>query len=127
MAEKPADMKLSDDEKLWGALAYFLGFVISIFGPIVAYFIKKDSKFVKFHAIQSIIFAVAAGIVFGGLWFVTFILAVITGGLGALLGILLLPLGLVFLAVYVYAGYKAYTGEMYKIPVVGGFAMKYAG
>ena len=125
--EKMTESKMTDDEKLWGALAYFLGFFISLLGPIVAYFIKKDSKFVRFHAVQSILFSVVFGIVFFGLTVVFTVLAVVTGGIAALLNILLLPLALVAFLVYLYAGYKAYQGQMYKIPVIGAFADKYSG
>ncbi len=81
---------------------------------IVLYFVKKDDPFVKFHSVQSII-------VFGGCTVLTMVLTV------TLVGILLLPIvGLVSFVLWLLLMWKAYKGEMYKLPIAGDWAEKYA-
>ncbi len=90
-----------------GLLCYLLGFVTGI----VFLIIEKENKFVRFHAMQSII-------VFGGLFVLNIILTFIPF-IGWLLGLLLSILGLIL---WILLMIKAYNGEMYKLPVVGDMA-----
>ncbi len=90
-----------------GLLCYLLGFVTGI----VFLIIEKENKFVRFHAMQSII-------VFGGLFVLQIILGfipIIGWAIGFLLGIVALILWILLMV-------KAYNGEMYKLPVVGDMA-----
>ncbi len=99
-------------ENVAGLLCYVLGFITGI----IFLLIEKDNKFVRFHAMQSII-------VFGALW----ILAI---GIGVFismshlwaLGSLSTVIGVVELILWILLMYKAYQGEMYKLPVVGDIA-----
>lgn len=115
------------DDKLMGALAYVFGWL----SGLIVYFVKKESKFVRFHAIQSILLSVVGGIlatvIMVGLWIVGVILAIFTGGLGMMvipLGILLLMAACVIITVL--AAYKAYKGLEYKLPFIGNLAEKYS-
>lgn len=90
-----------------GLLCYLLGFVTGI----VFLIIEKENKFVRFHAMQSIF-------VFAGLFILNIILGFIPF-IGWLLGVLLSILGLIL---WILLMYKAYSGEMYKLPVVGDMA-----
>ena len=94
----------TDDEGLFALIAYFIG----VFA-IILIFLKKDSKFVKFHAIQStlltIILSVISFITFGfGVW-------------------IMIPVWLYVL----YLGYtKAYVKkEMFHLPLIGDYAEKF--
>ena len=92
-----------------GLLAYLLGFVTGL----IFILIEKGNKFVRFHAMQSIV-------VFGGIfivqWFVSFV-----PGVGAIVSGLLSILAVVLWVVLMV---KAYQGERYKLPWVGEIAEK---
>jgi uncharacterized membrane protein len=90
-----------------GLLCYLLGFITGI----VFLIIEKENKFVRFHAMQSII-------VFGGIFVLNVILTFIPF-IGWLLGFLISLLGLIL---WILLMVKAYNGTMYKLPVVGDMA-----
>lgn len=75
--------------------------------------IEKESKFVRFHAMQSIyVFGVLtiAGIVLSWISFIGFVLGWLISALGFVLWIVLMV--------------KAYQGTMYKLPWAGNLAEK---
>jgi len=93
-------------------LCYVLGWV----SGLVFFFLEKDSKFVRFHALQSII-------VFGIISLAQAIfnwLPFIGGILGAILGVVSLVAWIVLML-------KAYKGEKYKVWWAGNFAEKQIG
>lgn len=89
------------NDNILGAVAYLLGFVTGI----VLLLVEKKSKFVRFHAIQSTIFF--------GLMFVL--------GFIPLVGFLTTFVSFVFWLVLMW---KAFNGQMYKVPYIGDFAEK---
>lgn len=90
-----------------GAAAYLLGFVTGI----ILLLVEKESKFVRFHAMQSTV-------LFGGIFILNLALGFIPI-LGWLLG-LLLSLGSFIL--WILCMWKAFQGEMYKVPKIGDIA-----
>jgi uncharacterized membrane protein len=114
----------SSDSKLFAALGYIITVLVPLF---VLFTDKKNDKFLAFHAWQSLILTVAWFVIFVGAMVVILVLTIATGGLAGILNCLLLPIGLVMLVADLYAAYKAYMGEAYKLPLIGGFAMKQAG
>ena len=109
-----AKTSMNLDENVAGALCYVLGWVTGI----IFYIMEKDNKFVRFHAMQSIIVFLPLFIIIGifqwTLWFIPFVGWVISWLIGILGFILWLVLML-----------KAYQGEKFKLPVVGDMAEKY--
>lgn len=103
-----AKTSLGLDENIEGLLCYVLGWITGV----VFLLLEKDSEFVRFHAMQSII-------LFLGLGVLSFILGYVSS-------ILAMLVGLVELVVWIVAMYKAYKGEMYKFPVVGDIAEEQA-
>ena len=104
--KKPQE--ISDlDENVRGALCYVLGFVSGIFFMLT----EKKNKFVRFHAMQSIV-------VFLGLT-----LLMMIPFLGWILSVFIAPLSLLL---WLFLMYKAYQGEKFKLPVVGDLAEKQA-
>jgi uncharacterized membrane protein len=97
-----------------GLLCYVLGWI----SGLVFFLIEKENKFVRFHAMQSMI-------VFGAL----FILQIVVGLLlGAFLGVLV-PffnglVALLSLVLWVVLMVKAYQGEKFKLPIAGDIAEK---
>jgi uncharacterized membrane protein len=103
---------LGIDENIEAALCYFLGFITGV----LFFVLEKESKFVRFHAMQSIA-------VFIGLFVVNIILGIILAI--SVVGFMLFPLiYLIELLLWIFLMYKAYKGDTFKLPVVGDFAEK---
>lgn len=97
------------EQNVAGLLCYVLGWVTGI----IFFVLEKDNKFVRFHAMQSIIVFGAITVVDIILRFIPFIGWVLSW----LLSILALILWIVLMV-------KAYRGEKYKLPVAGNIAEK---
>lgn len=94
-------------------VAALLSYVLGIITGIIFYLIEKENKFVRFHAMQSIV-------VFGFLFVLGVVLSVIP-----VIGWALLPiLWIVDLIVWVVLMIKAYQGEYFKLPIAGDIAEK---
>jgi uncharacterized membrane protein len=95
------------DTNLAAALAYLLWFVTGILLLIV----EKDSKFVRYHAMQSTLFFLPVAVIQMVLWAIPI--------LGWILGFLVWVASLVAWLVLMF---KAYQGEKFKLPIVGDLA-----
>jgi uncharacterized membrane protein len=105
-------------------LAAAIGYPITILA-IICLIMDKENKFVKFHAIQSIIYFVGMFVVFVSLGILLAILTMISTVFAAFA--LIYPLlGLAFLAGLIFAAVKAYGGDQFKLPVIGDMAEKFA-
>ena len=102
-----------------GALAYLLGPITGILLLVV----EKESRFVRFHAMQSTVLSVAWIIVSFGLTLFTSVPV-----LGWIVGILLsFVMGIAGFILWVLLMWKAFKGEEWELPVVGPFARKQLG
>ena len=116
-----------------GNLAAALGYPIGILG-LINFIIEKQNKFVKFHGIQSVLYSVGIWVAFTVLWIVLMILGLILSAISSSLGLLVWGLisllGLVAFLVWfgglLFFAYKAYQGQMFKLPVVGDLSEKLA-
>lgn len=97
------------NENLMAAASYLLGFITGVIFLLV----EKQSKFVRFHAMQSTV-------LFGGIFIINIALGFIPI-LGWLAGLLL---SLAAFILWIVCMWKAFQGEMYKAPVVGEIAEK---
>ena len=112
-------------------LAAALGYIIGILG-LINFIIEKENKFVKFHGIQSVLYSVGIGAVFTVVWIVLVIFGVVLSAVSDVLGtIMWLINGLLFFAFFlamfgglIFAAYKAYQGQLFKLPIVGNIAEK---
>ncbi len=95
---------------LAGLLCYLLGWI----SGLVFLILEKDNKFVRFHALQSVITFGALTVVFA-LIFIPLV--------GWVIGYLILALGLIL---WIILMVKAYQGKKYKLPVAGEIAAKKA-
>ena len=90
-------------------LSYLLGFITGI----IFFLIEKDNKFVRFHAMQSIV-------TFGFLFVLQMVLPMIP-----FFGWILIPFVAVLnLVLWILLMIKSYQGQMFKLPVVGDVAEK---
>ncbi len=92
-----------------------LSYLIPPFTGIAVIAMEKTNKFVRFHAMQSILFGVASFI----LWSIASTLTTI------LVGFLLLPLiSIGCIAVWIFLMWKAYNNDEWKLPYLGEIAKK---
>ncbi|HYD51150.1 MAG TPA: DUF4870 domain-containing protein [Gemmatimonadaceae bacterium] len=111
------------DQNLAGLLSYLLGIITGI----IFFAIEKENRFVRFHAMQSIIFGAAMFVFWIAFTVLGGILAVIPliGWLiSALLG---LVFGVGFFVLWIVLMVKAFQGEEWELPVIGKYARQYAG
>ena len=103
---------------------------IPLIGGIIFYVLEKKDSFVRFYAMQSIIF--------GGAWFLFVIVysiahAILTPipAIGLIfqiiLGIVWALVGIAFLIIFIITMVKAFTGVRWEIPYLGQMARKQAG
>jgi uncharacterized membrane protein len=115
-------------------VAALLSYVLTWVSGLVFFLIEKDSRLVRFHAMQSILLTVFAGIIFVVVWVVWIVLAVISTQLPGIIGTLVsLVITLIFLAfwlgvliAWVLCLVKAYQGQYFKLPVIGNLAEKFS-
>lgn len=109
MSEAKGKTSLGMEQNLEGLLCYVLGWITGI----IFLMLEKDNKFVRFHAVQSIV-------VFGAYT----ILAIIIGFIPVIGGIITWILGALVFILWIVLMVKAYQGQMYKLPVAGDIAEK---
>ena len=92
-----------------------VGYLIPII-PLLFLLAKKDDKFLKFHAIQAVVFAI---VIFA-------IYAVLGPAIkkSAIVGSIFYFLFFVILLVLIFLMYKAAKGEVYKLPIIGKLCEK---
>jgi uncharacterized membrane protein len=125
------------DPKIAAAISY-----IWIVG-VIFFILEKENRFVRFHALQSILFGIANSIILFVLAIVAVLLTVVfsigaaaaasggSSGIGTLVGLVVWLIWLIFwligLAMFVgliFAAIKAYQGEKFKLPIIGNMAEK---
>jgi uncharacterized membrane protein len=101
------------DENLAAALSY----VFSIVSGIIVLVLEKENKFVRFHAMQSVLLGVAVAIL-------NIVLGILSGIpiIGFIPGLVHWAFGLVTLALTILLIIKALGNETYKLPVLGEVA-----
>lgn len=104
---KQTKTPLGLNENVEALLCYALTWVTGV----IFLLLEKENKFVRFHAIQSIITFLALQVLY-------FMLGKIPI-LGGLLSLIIGPLQFIL---WIILMYKAYNGEKYKLPVIGEIA-----
>jgi uncharacterized membrane protein len=107
----PEQIKTSSgmDQNIAGLLCYVAGWITGL----IFFLIEKENRFVRFHAMQSII-------TFGGLTVLSIALGMIP-----FINVVLLPiLGILQLILWIVLMVKAYQGQLFKLPVIGDMAEK---
>ncbi len=99
------------DPELAGALCYLLGFVTGILFLVL----ERESRFVRFHAYQSLVTFGAFFVASVGTWMIPLI--------GPLVGFFL---PMVTFVVWVILMVQAFRGERFKLPWVGDWAEEQA-
>ena len=123
---------LTKDEKLWAMLAHLVGIIgysamwgqhkgpalVPFIGPLVIYlFYQGKSKFVSFHALQSLFFQLGT---FGTVFVITQIPLI--GWFLGWIGSLLMALAVIYAVI---AAIFAYDGRLFEYIIVGKFARRH--
>lgn len=104
MSQQMMSSDVTSDDKLWAALGYPIP-IVAIIALLMEE--KKNRPFIRFHAVQSLVFNVA-------IWVVAFVLAAVTLGFGAICTPLLWLLTL-------WPAFDSYSGKYTEIPVITNF------
>ena len=108
MSEQPSNKTSTGlQQNLEGLLCYVLGWITGI----VFLIIEKENRFVRFHAVQSIV-------VFGAITVVDLVI----GWIPVIGWIIVWILGIGAFILWILLMYKAYQGQLYKLPVAGNIA-----
>ena len=104
-----SNTSLGLNQNITALLCYLIGWI----SGLIILLLEKDNKYVRFHAMQSIL-------VFGGLT----IISLLIGG-ALLFFIFLIPiLNILGIVLWILLMVKAYQGEYFKLPLVGDQAEK---
>ena len=108
---------------------------------LVMFFLEKTNNFIRFHAMQSVLYGVVWTVVMTILAILNMIIAIVFGVasaaagdpgiIGMLVGlistVIWLIIPLVYLAGLIFGAVKAYQNVKLKLPVIGNLAEKIAG
>jgi uncharacterized membrane protein len=118
-------MDMTNESRLYAAGAY----VLLIFSGVMVLLIRKNGKYAKFHAMQSILLTI-------GMMILTLLLALAgnvldrmpffgwVAGVALLIAVGLMKIGL--LALWLWLIWEAYIGEEWLVPLIGAQAKKMA-
>ena len=115
-------------------VAALLSYVFNWISGLVFFLIEKDSRLVRFHAMQSLILSIVFFVGMIALYIVWFVLAIITsqisGLLGTLVGLIVGHVIFVFFIAcvigWILGMIKAFQGQFFKLPLIGNFAEKFS-
>ncbi|HEV8367858.1 MAG TPA: hypothetical protein VGQ39_07905 [Pyrinomonadaceae bacterium] len=109
---------------------------------LIFFFIEKENKFIRFHAMQSVLYGALWLVIVIALLIVSAIVMVVAGvasaaagDAGGLVGVLLWLISmivwligpLVYLGGLILGAVKGYQGQVFRFPVIGNMAEKIAG
>lgn len=112
----PAKAGTGLESNVAGLLCYVLGWLTGL----IFFLIEKEDRFVRFHAMQSIV-------VFGGLSVLSIATSIISWipYLGWLIFLVWILVGPVAFILWIVLMVKAYQGQMFKVPWAGDFAERH--
>ena len=129
----------TQDERTMALMAHLLQIFTGFLGPLVIYFIRRQSRFVAFHSLQAVFWQLlVTAVTFLGVLLIMVTILVgsprgsgpPSGGVLALFVVFWLAMvgtSLLNLVVAVYFTVKASKGEWAENPLVGGWARRAAG
>ncbi len=111
------------DANVAAGLSYIVGWITGL----IFFFMEKQNRFVRFHAMQSILFSVALIAFYVLIDVASFALAIASiPFVGLLLSGAGFLVGIGTLVVWIFLLINAFQGKYFKLPVLGGYAERYA-
>ena len=125
--EATAKTALGLDANLGAALGYPVGIL-----AIIIFVMEKENRFARFHALQSLIYHVAAIVLFIALFIVWIVLGILVNLISyalvtvvsIVMWLVLMGVGLVYFAGLIFCAVKAYQSQDLKLPFIGNLAEK---
>ncbi len=121
----------NDESRLIAAISYIFG----VFVAVIIFLLRKDDRFVKFHAAQAImvdlaVMGISIGAVVIGIAF-TVAAGIATAGIGFFLGfwfvwLMLMLFALLVFAMRLFLAFQAFSGKKFGLPIIGAQAQKIA-
>ena len=114
--------QVTDNDRLLAAASYVI-WLVAVF--VLVSESNKKRPFQRYHAVQSLGFAVGVFVLYVifccGYFIITMIAEAIADTLGTLVSCLIIPVWFVPLAFALWYAYRAYQGEEFEIPFVTEF------
>ena len=118
------------DENIAALLSYIFGWL----SGLIFFLIEKDSRLVRFHAMQSLLLNILVVVLAIVLWVAQIIFLIIGGMIGDIAGMLVWLVSTLIWAVFgigiliavVMCLIKAFQGQYFKLPIIGNFAEKFS-
>ena len=115
-------------------VAALLSYVATWVTGLIFFLIEKDSRLVRFHAMQSILLGATMVVVIIAIWLLSIISWLVLGQISGILSFLVnIVLGLVtfvliagLLVAVIICLIKAYQRQYFKLPVLGNMAEKFS-
>jgi uncharacterized membrane protein len=117
-------------------ICYLGALLVHIIVGLVLFFIEKENRFIRFHAMQSVLYVVACSVVMIVLAILNAIIglaaaAADSGIISMLVGLITMVIWLVIPLIYlgglILGAVKAYQNVKFKFPIIGNLAEKIAG
>ena len=106
------------DERVVAAGSYLLGFITGI----VVLVLEKSNRFVRFHALQSIVTFGALAIIIGALDLLGGIIGIIPllgWAVAFIIGLIVKLIGLVGVVAWLWLMYSSWKGREFRVPIIG--------
>ena len=100
---------LNMNENVAALIAYMFGWL----SGLIIFLVEKESRFVRFHALQSLVFFGSMSLILGVLGRIP-----VVGWVFAIVG------GIITFGFWIIGMINAYRGELYRFPIVGDFAAR---
>lgn len=115
-------------------VAALLAYVVTWVSGLVFFLIEKESRLVRFHAMQAILLGAAGAIGAIVLWLVWVVIAIILAQVSEVLaslvslviGLLIFVFYIAILVAWIMGMVKAYGRQYFKLPIIGNFAEKFS-
>ena len=138
-AEKPTP---DSDERMYACLAHFLQLIGGFLGPLIIFVLKRESRFVAFHAVQALLWQVAMMI--GWMLVMVLFFSLFFAGMAAsgpkpsgppptfffflpLIWLVAMAGWVINLVLAIVYGIKSMRGEWAAYPVIGRWARRLTG
>lgn len=126
----PAKSSTGLDENVAALLSYIFGWL----SGLIFFLIEKDSRLVRFHAMQSLLLNVGVIIIGIVIWVVTVVMWLISTQIAGIVSVLVslvatlvwVLFGIAILVAVVMCLIKAFQSQYFKLPVIGNFAEKFS-
>jgi uncharacterized membrane protein len=110
-----------------GGLLCYVPCCIGLIFSIVAAIVEKQSRFLRFHAFQSLLMHAVLIVLAVAVQVLQIALSIVhLGIIGLLLSLVHILIGIGFLGIAILLMIKANGGEEYELPVIGEMAKKWA-